>query len=81
MENTTKSTTKTKKPRCILKGCKNKISLIALQLSCRCGKSFCAVHIMPETHNCTFDYKKNNQANKCIKAEDLKCVADKIIRI
>ena len=81
MEKTDKKKTKTKKPRCAFEGCKKKLSLITLELSCRCGESFCAVHRMPESHKCTFDYKNENQVNKCVKVEDLKCVADKIIRI
>ena len=81
MENTKPKKTKSKKPRCAFEGCNKKISLITLELSCRCGKSFCALHRMPESHKCTFDYKKDNQANKCVKVKDLKCIADKIMRI
>tara|TARA_B110000977_G_scaffold183221_1_gene245654 strand:+ start:58 stop:303 length:246 start_codon:yes stop_codon:yes gene_type:complete len=81
MENTVNKSTKTKKPRCALEGCKKKLLLTALELSCRCGKSFCTVHRMPESHKCVFDYKTINQINKRGETEKLKCVADKIIRI
>ena len=80
MENSEKKK-KTKKPRCAFEGCKKKLSLINLELSCRCGKSFCALHRMPESHKCSFDFKNDNQVNQCVKVEDLKCIADKIIRI
>lgn len=80
METTKPKETKSKKPRCAVECCNKKMSLIALELSCRCGKSFCALHRMPESHNCTFDYKKDNQT-KCVKIENLKCVANKIIKI
>lgn len=81
MEPTKPKETKSKKPRCAFGGCNKKMSLIALELSCRCGKSFCALHRMPESHNCTFDYKKDNQTNKCVKVFNLKCIANKIIKI
>lgn len=47
--------------------CKKKLGLISFK--CKCGKSFCLDHRLPETHECTFDFKKieknNNQIIKC----------------
>jgi len=38
--------------------CKKKTLLL---FSCHCGNKFCIKHKCAETHNCTFDYKKNGQ--------------------
>ena len=48
-------------------------------IPCRCGEPLCRAHNTPETHACTFDYKKNgklllNQQNpriSCNKVEQL----------
>ena len=56
-----KKTTSDKKPKkkknkktCSLKGCKRKKLLYR---TCRCGFDFCNHHVMPEEHDCTYDYK------------------------
>jgi len=52
----TEKKTKPKKPtKCQLKGCKKKLSVVAME--CRCQKRFCNLHFNAESHNCTFDYK------------------------
>jgi len=39
---------------CTQKGCKKKLFIAP---ECRCGKSFCIKHLLPEKHNCEYDYK------------------------
>tara|TARA_Y100000590_G_scaffold119791_1_gene137115 strand:+ start:153 stop:374 length:222 start_codon:yes stop_codon:yes gene_type:complete len=39
--------------------CKKKIKLT--DYPCRCGNIFCSKHRMPETHNCTINYKEINR--------------------
>ena len=82
-ENCSKTEKKKKKktPRCAYEGCRKKLSAISLSLTCRCNKVFCPLHRLPESHKCTFDYKNDNNLKQCVKVEELKCVADKIIRI
>uniref|UniRef100_A0A6C0KXH3 AN1-type domain-containing protein n=1 Tax=viral metagenome TaxID=1070528 RepID=A0A6C0KXH3_9ZZZZ len=43
--------------RCV--SCRNKLSLT--DFPCKCGLIHCSKHRLPETHNCTFDFKKNGQ--------------------
>ena len=38
---------------------KNKKSL--LLYDCRCNNQYCAEHLIPEIHNCIFDYKTNHK--------------------
>jgi len=51
MSNNTK-----KSMKCSLEGCKKKLKLT--DFSCRCDKRFCSIHRMPETHNCSYNFKK-----------------------
>jgi hypothetical protein len=62
---------KKKKPRCSF--CSIKIKTFS-NIKCRCGKSFCKKHFLPENHECTYDFKKDK-----IKLE--KVVAEKVIPI
>ena len=52
-------TKKKKKNRCQFEGCKKKLTITSFE--CSCSKKFCAIHRLPESHNCTFDYKKEGQ--------------------
>jgi len=36
--------------------CNKKITLISFE--CKCKNFFCSIHRYPDSHNCTFDYKK-----------------------
>jgi hypothetical protein len=45
-----------KKKRCSF--CKAKIGVLD-SVKCRCDKSFCIKHLLPEYHNCSYDYKKD----------------------
>jgi len=40
--------------RCYANGCRKKLKLTDME--CRCNKTFCAAHRLPETHACTFDH-------------------------
>ena len=62
---------KKKKNKCSF--CKIKISVLSF-IKCRCGKSFCTTHLLPENHNCTYDYKKDKVILE-------KVVHNKIIKI
>ena len=56
---------KTSNMRCAYDGCKKKIKITAFK--CRCGKLFCPLHRIPETHDCSFNFKEqNNLINKDI---------------
>ncbi len=54
--------------KCAAAPCKKRLKLTDVE--CRCGHIFCAVHRLPATHDCRFDYKslgreriaKENQA-------------------
>ena len=48
---------KKKKPRCSAKDCKKNISLFSFE--CKCGKSFCGKHKLPEDHDCNYDHKND----------------------
>ena len=57
--------------KCQKEGCKRKINAINVALKCRCTKVFCAIHRLPEDHDCSSNYKEFNkdefiQKNKCV---------------
>ena len=54
--------------------CKKKINL--MKFTCKCGKDFCIKHKDPETHMCTFDFRRIDDLDKMIEAN--KCVSEKI---
>lgn len=70
-------TKKSKKPRCPV--CRVKLSLIDQSCPCRCESVFCQKHILPENHECTFDYKEHGR--NVIKKLNPGCKADKVNRI
>ena len=39
---------------CAQNKCKKKVFIAP---ECRCGKSFCIKHLLPEKHNCGYNYK------------------------
>lgn len=47
---------KIKKVKCYY--CKRKSKLSSLLFTCRCCNKFCRKCLLPEIHNCDFDYKK-----------------------
>ena len=62
---------------CMFHGCVKKIKLI--DYPCKCGNFYCKYHKNPETHNCSYDYKENNNKNQKIK--ELECKSNKIQKI
>ncbi len=38
--------------------CQHKLTLAQREMKCRCQGSFCILHLSPEAHDCTFDYKR-----------------------
>jgi len=48
-------TKKPKRPRCAIDGCKKRLRIT--DVKCRCENMYCKKHRLPETHECTFDYK------------------------
>ena len=72
-----KPSDKKKKNRCAMKGCKKKLTLMAY--TCQCDKKYCALHRMPEDHNCSFDYVEHGR--KLIAKKNPQIVADKINKI
>lgn len=48
-------------------------------LECKCSNFFCVEHLLPEKHNCTFDYK--TEGKEKIKVHNPKVINDKIIKI
>ena len=67
---------KKKKKNCSLKCCKRKKLLYR---TCRCGYDFCNLHIMPEDHNCSYDYK--TEGRKQLEKDNLSAIPKKFTRI
>ena len=51
-----------------------------MEYKCKCDKLFCISHLHAEAHNCTFDYKKNGEAN-LKKQMEVGPLSDKLERI
>jgi predicted nucleic acid binding AN1-type Zn finger protein len=58
--------------RCQEINCRHKLKLT--DMVCKCEKKFCCIHRLPESHNCTYNFKLDK-----IKLEGIK--AEKIIKI
>ncbi|KAL7612497.1 hypothetical protein Lser_V15G09256 [Lactuca serriola] len=54
--------------------CNKRVGLIGF--SCRCGRTFCGLHRMPEEHACDFDFKTAGRA--VLEEQNPVCVADKL---
>ena len=67
----TKIKKRTKKKRCPV--CNKKLKLV--NFKCKCDKIFCAFHRMPEQHNCLYDFKTEEEGEKCI--EFILCLSTK----
>lgn len=58
--------------------CKKKVGLLGFK--CKCGdEQFCSKHRMPESHDCKYDFKKE-QREKLMR-ENPVIISDKIIKI
>lgn len=61
--------------------CGKKIPVVMRGIPCLCGDEFCAVHRLPETHNCGFDHRYEHLKNAATLINDMKCVGEKIKKI
>ncbi len=61
--------------RCSVEGCKRTIRP-HMEIECRCKLFFCKIHRFRTEHNCTFDYKKEN--NLQISRQNEKITSKKI---
>ena len=71
MENTTDTTKPKKKSKCF--NCKKKLGL--MKYDCKCEHKFCVVCVLPESHNCKFNFVeegKNQLESKLIKVVNSK---------
>lgn len=66
-----------KSNRCAFYGCNKKLKLT--DLLCKCEKTYCIFHRLPEQHNCEYSYKENFDKQKEI--NKMKCVSEKINKI
>ena len=62
---------------CAFEGCTKKIKIT--DYPCKCEKMYCKFHKLPENHNCSYDYKENNNKQKLI--DNLKCSSSKLQKI
>ncbi len=58
--------------KCYHTTCNAKLKLT--DFDCRCSNRFCMKHRMPESHDCSYDFKKD-------KINLVKVVAEKVIKI
>jgi predicted nucleic acid binding AN1-type Zn finger protein len=58
--------------KCYHISCNAKLKLT--DFDCRCNNKFCVKHRMPESHDCSYDFKKD-------KINLIKVVADKVTKI
>ena len=61
---------------CDFEGCRKKLKLI--KFKCKCERTFCTLHRLPEQHFCNYDYK--NQLDTDKKINEIKCISNKIIK-
>ena len=58
-KNKAKGLSNKKKRRCAFDGCRKKLKLT--DMDCKCKNRFCSLHRLPETHNCSWDPKNENE--------------------
>jgi hypothetical protein len=58
--------------------CKKKLGIC--EYKCKCEKLFCITHLHAESHNCTYDYKAEGQA-QLKKQNDVGPLSSKLERI
>ena len=71
---------KKSKPRCGHDECRKKLSLAEQSCICKCKKTFCGLHRLPENHFCNYNFSESAET-KQLKTQALKCVGDKMIKI
>lgn len=57
--------------------CKKKMGL--MEFTCQCTKKFCNKCLMPELHNCSYDFR--SQAKENLKTSLVKVINEKVIKI
>lgn len=62
--------------KCAKEDCRKR--LLPSDMPCRCKQRFCTTHRYPETHQCTYDFKKENSENT---ADKMRCIATKVTPI
>jgi predicted nucleic acid binding AN1-type Zn finger protein len=45
--------------KCSVESCKRKLALT--DFPCKCEKTYCSTHRLPETHACSYDYKESGK--------------------
>jgi predicted nucleic acid binding AN1-type Zn finger protein len=63
--------------KCNIDGCTKKLGI--MPFVCRCEKEYCAKHRIPETHDCTFDYK--TAGREALQKANQKIEFDKVEKI
>lgn len=61
--------------------CNKKIPLVMRGTPCQCGFEFCALHRLPESHDCGFDHREKHLSTAESKINAMKCVAEKIEKV
>ena len=65
-----------KKQICDHENCKKRISIVSMMMAtCKCNKQFCKRHRLPETHECSHDYKNIDVK---LESNKLRCVSARI---
>ena len=64
--------------KCFERECVKRLKIT--DMKCRCGKTYCSLHRLPENHKCEFDYKLKQDEIKKL-GEEMKCVNQKCIKI
>ncbi len=72
IENNKKNTNNTNTNKCSHSTCNTKLKLT--DFDCRCSNRFCMKHRLPESHDCSYDFKKD-------KIQLIKVVAEKVSKI
>lgn len=63
--------------RCNMLDCMKKLGLVTI--TCRCEKTFCNKHRLPENHSCSFDYKTTGRTE--LAKQNQSVTYEKIIKI
>ncbi len=59
--------------------CSKKIGIVNT-FTCKCEKSYCNLHRMPETHQCSYMDGFKTEGRKRLETQLVKVVAEKVIR-
>lgn len=68
-------------PRCAHQLCKIRLSMVDLDIECKCGLTFCGRHRLPEDHNCSYDHKGEAQAITAKMLNASACPTEKVIQV